>query len=1093
MPLAPTVTLIRPSFASGELAPGVWGRVEASSVQQGCSVMRNVFVSRKGPASSRAGTLFCGISPTPAGPGSLPPVIVTFQFNVFQSYILEFGVDGETLSYMRVIADGAYVTEAPIAVTTVSNTNPVQVTVPASGFAEGDSVFAAGFTGTTELNARTFVVGPASGDVMVLLDLFGRPLDGRAYGAWTGGGTLARIYTNHQVPYRLKDLPYLKLTESADVMTLCCVNQEDGTEYPPADLARHAPDRWDWEVTTFASAIAAPTNVTAVPSTTTAMANTGDNFVPAGQFSYVVTAVNANGEESVASPEGSTPATNDGTESVDIGLTEGSITVSWSAVSGAVSYNVYKASPAVWNTGAANNAQAQVVPIGSAFGFIGSTAGTSFVDGNIVPDFTYTPPLHTDPFARGTILFVTPRGVGNGYTQSRTTARVVSATGSGAVILPVVTAAAGGTVGSVTGYIVQNGGVGYQPGDQLVVEGDGSGAAGTVDVGPEAGTWPMTPGYFQGRRAYGATLNNPDTLYLSQTGAYTNMDAAQPPIDSDAIVLTPWGQQVNTVQWLENIGPGGLVVGTGLDVWQVSGAAGQGSPLTPASESAVPQENNGFSPTVAPMRANYSMMYVQEMGSTVRDSQYNFFSNVYAGQDLSVLSNHLFMNRKLVSATWARIPWQMVWAVRDDGKFLSLTYDKELQLVGWARHDTQGLVMRVASASEPPVDAPYFVVQRYIPGVDRWVYYIERMQSRSWDGPEAPWCIDCGLELAQNMPDAALSVSAARGPGTITGGYLAQGGSGYRFPRAYAVDPTGRGSGFGMALTVDDGVITGFTILAEGSGYSPATQVVIKDAIGEGAAFVPVIANTVTCTASAPAFAAANVGDVIRIGGGRATVTTVLSETQVQAEITVPVVKTIPGDPDRLPVPAKSGDWSITTPVTTIDGLDHLEGMTVTGIADGEVIPPSVVTGGRITLPHPASSVKVGLGFTAQLQALHMEIPSQGTIQGKRKTINGVTVRMEKTRGITVGANQPVASALDYQEEVPWRAMAHVPEVPRVGVPDAALPMFSGDRFVPIVDDWANWNGYEAAPAMVAVQQTLPLPMNIAALVPTFSVGDQEG
>ena len=114
-----SLTLIKSAFSSGEIAPSVWGRVDAQRVQMGCSVMRNCFVSYRGPGSSRAGTLFVGQSMTPASPSSLPPVLVRFQFNIFQSFILEFGV-GPRGPYMRVVANGGYVTEAPVTVSTAA-------------------------------------------------------------------------------------------------------------------------------------------------------------------------------------------------------------------------------------------------------------------------------------------------------------------------------------------------------------------------------------------------------------------------------------------------------------------------------------------------------------------------------------------------------------------------------------------------------------------------------------------------------------------------------------------------------------------------------------------------------------------------------------------------------------------------------------------------------------------------------------------------------------------------------------------------------------------------------------------------------------
>lgn len=57
-------------------------------------------------------------------------------------------------------------------------------------------------------------------------------------------------------------------------------------------------------------------------------------------------------------------------------------------------------------------------------------------------------------------------------------------------------------------------------------------------------------------------------------------------------------------------------------------------------------------------------------------------------------------------------------------------------------------------------------------------------------------------------------------------------------------------------------------------------------------------------------------------------------------------------------------------PVTTIYGLNHLEGLEVTGLADGNIIPPTVVTNGKITLQTGAKVINVGLPYHGILELL---------------------------------------------------------------------------------------------------------------------------
>lgn len=1057
------IPLIKPSFAAGELSPSIWGRTDYAKWNIGASVFRNCFVSYRGPASSRGGLLWCGKSLTPASASSLPPKLIRFQFNIFQSYLLEFGVDASSRPYMRVLIGGAYVLESGFSITGATNANPCVLHVPGHTFANGDWVFVEDVLGMTELNANTFIVTNAVANFITLQDLFGRPVNSLTYGAYIGGGMASKIYTSFDAPYALKDLPYLKVVQSADVMSLCCVNQEDGTEYPPIDLQRLAANNWNFDEVTFAASIAAPTGVAAVATVTT-----GSNPT---QYAYVVTAVDATtGDESVASSVAYI------TNSVEISATAGSHVITWNAVANAAYYNIYQAPPS-YNT---------AVPVGATFAFIGSAYGNQFVNTNIISDPAKTPPIHSNPFARGQVLSCTRVAGGASYVQATTTATITSTTGSGAVLAPVVVS------GVVVAIIVLNAGEGYQAGDTIVIadSGGGTGASYTLNVGPQSGTYPRVPGYFQSRRVYGGTTNNPDTLFGSQTGSYTNMDSSVPPVDSDAIIATPWGQQVNGIQGLLPM-PGGLIVTTGLDAWQVAGASGSGSTWTPASQSAQVQESTGFAPTLPALKISYDILYVQSLGYVIRDIEYNFYNNIYAGEDISLLSNHLFDGFEITSWAWAQVPWKLVWASRNDGRFLSLTYDKKQQLQGWTRHDTNGLVQGVAVATEPPVDAPYFVVKRFVKGVGQWAYYIERMDNRLWAGPEDPRCVDAHLTLPQPAPDATLSADAAEGPGTIAGAYLATQGQNYSAPVVTLFDPTGEGSGAVITLTVAGGAITGFTIVNAGENYSPSTEARITDATGAGGTLVLVVSQNVEFHASAPVFTAGDVGAVIRVGGGQATVTSVASPTALIAAVTVPIVQVMPDDPYRLPIPAPAGSWTMTQPVTEISNLGHLEGMTVTGLADGVVIDPVTVVNGAITLANPASSIVVGLPFVAQLQAMPVEVPQVGTIQGARKVISGMNVRMEKTRGIQIGANQPVASTLDFSEEVPWDNLVDLQWNPRAGVPDAALPLFTGDAFAPISDDWQNWDGYEASPGMVCAQQLLPLPMNILAFMPNVQLGDR--
>jgi len=151
-------------------------------------------------------------------------------------------------------------------------------------------------------------------------------------------------------------------------------------------------------------------------------------------------------------------------------------------------------------------------------------------------------------------------------------------------------------------------------------------------------------------------------------------------------------------------------------------------------------------------------------------------------------------------------------------------------------------------------------------------------------------------------------------------------------------------------------------------------------------------------------------------------------------------------------------------PSTVISNLDHLEGETVSILADGAVEPNQVVTGGQITLNDSASVVQVGLPYVSDLETMRLEAGSaNGTSQGKIKRISHVTIRFFETLGGKIGPN---ANKLDI---IPFRSTADPM--------DSAPPRKTDDIKQPFN------SGYEEE-GRIFIRQDQPLPMTILSLMP---------
>ena len=155
---------------------------------------------------------------------------------------------------------------------------------------------------------------------------------------------------------------------------------------------------------------------------------------------------------------------------------------------------------------------------------------------------------------------------------------------------------------------------------------------------------------------------------------------------------------------------------------------------------------------------------------------------------------------------------------------------------------------------------------------------------------------------------------------------------------------------------------------------------------------------------------------------------------------------------------------------TSITGLDHLEGQSVTILADGATHPNKTVSSGAITLDRSSTKVHIGLPYTSLLQTMRIESQSsEGTSQSKTKRINEVTLRLHETVGVEVGAS------LTDMERIPFRSSA--------AAMDTAVPLFTGDKQVEFRDDF-NTDGH------VYVRQTQPLPLTLLSIYPMLTVND---
>lgn len=1279
---------IQTSFAAGELSPQLYARVDLDKFKVGAALLRNFFVDYRGGASNRAGTEY--VDTTVTGARLIPFVVSTSA-----AYVLVF-----------------------------SN---LLIKI---------------------YNAGVFVTSVAT-------------------------------------PYLTADLFEIAYTQSADVLTLVHPN------YPPADLSRTSDVSFSYDLIVTGPGISPPV-------VTTMVAPHSGPY----SFGYLVTAIDLDGrEESLPSNPGvkHSEGMNETTNRV-IGLT-------WTPPAQGVSrYNIYKWGPI----------DAVTMNPATVWGFIGSSQTTTFSDNNIAPDFSKQPPGWGDPFSGGQFETISVNNGGSGYdgvsgdwpTAVPYVPLTITGDGTGAAGYAVIDHA----TAKIVGVYLTNPGKNYTAATVTANGQGGTGATFNFSFTNIGALNPAATAYLQQRRVFGGSSLKPETLVMSQPGLITNFNNTPVTLATDSIVMSIAAEEVNTIKSFVQVNYGLLAFTTGGS-FLINGGT-PGAAIDANSPSVQPQVSQGAN-SLRPLRINYDVIYGQAKGNRIHNLAFAWQKQSYAGSDISTLAAHLFDTHLTLDWAYAEEPFKIVWAVRNDGKLLSLTYVPDQEVYAWCRHDTQGLFHSVCTVPENNVDAVYFIVERYIPAnnpdpsnkAGNWFTYLERMAERQGCCIFDAWFLDCALSLAKPAPKSTLFLSGDTGAGitltstadasgartpnfagiraldTSAGTNIAQGVSGvdwtgrrfwayatassqlfsfnldtyaiitgptsavtmqtgltwgednhlycvptvtnqvplvkanpttfatlatfgvsgggfftdathWAYPADYDVCFDGFGTpfmisvgldfnghevaqinlstmawiGFNYAIdefsdkavvtkgvnghahivargghfaqaavnfgvyTVNVGLVGSMTKKAltpasaiagwthitmaygvffdktdgnliahmsqgplsaynagsayilndtvsfgghdyiniqPGTGHQPNTSPtfwfdlgvsgaseyrvikinaltgavmwtvlinnaytgvgrmsdtdvskglyivleagaphrlhqintltgadttstvaanvlsanqIFSDTIGQllticqyAAAPPAVISGQATWTSQwatfgpAPTSGAFSVpGQVVQIGCGKILLTAVATSFSATGTVIDPLDIEIPSDPNHTPLYIAPGDWTLTTPVSALGGLGHLEGKQIAALADGIVYQSLTVVSGSITLPVPATNIVVGLEYGQQIQTLYLTTDGiqEGSDQGKRKQISGITLRTDCTKGLSAGTD-----------------FAYMTPIPELNEELLGHDLYTGDARVLSFPQWDR-------PGQTCIQQTLPLPATVLGVVVEVTPGD---
>ena len=522
---------------------------------------------------------------------------------------------------------------------------------------------------------------------------------------------------------------------------------------------------------------------------------------------------------------------------------------------------------------------------------------------------------------------------------------------------------------------------------------------------------PSCVSFFEQRLVFAGTTDEPQTVYFSKAGDYENMTTGTNA--DDAMVYTIASNQVNAIRYMKAVRT--LIIGTTGGEFTIS-ADGTDASITPSNVTIKRQSSFG-SANVDAIPSGNAVLFLQQAKRKIRELAYNFDSDGYVAPDLTIL-NETVTKTGINEMAYQQSPDSIIWCVRDDGELVGLTYQRSENVTAWHRHILGGK----------------------------------------------------GQECTITVTDYANIATGTK----LT--FTKSDGTEVTFTSTTSTAGTNEFQTQTNNDTTADNIYTAINAHADFTVANPAANVVtIKETAPEATGFLTCVsADTTRLTVQNET--AAVVESVASIHGS-------LNED----ELWVIVKRVVNGSTRRYVECFSDFDFDETnstdfkfldshlsysgTSTSTLSGLDHLEGQTVSILADGAAHANKIVSSGAITLDRACTSACIGLAYNSILQTMRIEGgAAEGTSQGKTKRISKVVLRLFETVGVKVGPS------LNNLETVPFRTTSSLLSSP-------VDTLLAGDKEIEFRDDY-NSDGF------IFVKQDQPLPCSVLAIYPTLVTSD---
>lgn len=277
--------------------------------------------------------------------------------------------------------------------------------------------------------------------------------------------------------------------------------------------------------------------------------------------------------------------------------------------------------------------------------------------------------------------------------------------------------------------------------------------------------YPATIAFYEQRLLYSGTASQTNTVWGSVTSDFDNFQYSSN--DDGAVAFQPAVCQQNQAVWIATLLR--IHVGTsGEEIIMASGNLDEA--LTPSNVTMRAQSYYGSS-AIQPMLLQNSIIFVERNGLRVREmrelSPY-IVPTDFVAPDLTLMAEHV-MQPGITAMDFGRLPDPLAYFIRADGVMPVITYNREQNIMAWARYVTQGNFESVACIFGAPADEVWVSVARTLNGVTVRTIEIFTIDPAEYPNLQTNLLLDCAVQFLAGVSNPTTGTSFTAGDTQVTG------------------------------------------------------------------------------------------------------------------------------------------------------------------------------------------------------------------------------------------------------------------------------------------------------------------------------------